>query len=320
MNPSQPIGFGIIGLGMIAEFHVKAIENIPGAKFVGGYNRTFEKAKAFCAACGGTPFATAEDLFADPAIDIVVIATPSGMHLDYAVQAAEAGKHIIVEKPLEVTTARCDRILSAAAKNIVRVCTIFPSRFHASSQLIKRVIEQGRLGRIVLADAQIKWYRSQAYYDSGAWRGTWEYDGGGALMNQGIHAIDLLQWFMGDVTEVSGYTATLAHERIEVEDTAVATLKFANGALGVIEGTTGAYPGFLKRLEICGSKGSVVMEEESITHWQFAEELPEDQEIRDRLLHNTQTGGGSADPRAISFEGHRLQFSAFAGDLQALLR
>lgn len=316
MDASKPIGFGIIGLGMIAEFHVNAIAAMESCKFIGGYNRTFGKALAFCSAHGGIPYPTAAELFADPGIDIVIIATPSGCHLDYAVEAAAAGKHVIVEKPLEITAERCDQIIEAADGNHVKLCTVFPSRFHPSSRLVKQAITQGRLGKIVLADAQIKWYRSQAYYDSGAWRGTWERDGGGALMNQGIHAIDLLQWFMGDVTEVSAYTATLAHERIEVEDTAVASLKFANGALGVIEGTTGAYPGFLKRLEICGSKGSVVMEEENITQWQFAEELPEDQEIRERFLHHTQSGGGSADPRAIRFEWHRMLFSAFVDSIQ----
>lgn len=152
---------------------------------------------------------------------------------------------------------------------------------------------------------------AQEYYDSGAWRGTREFDGGGALMNQGIHAIDLLQWLIGDVSEVFAYTATLAYERIEVEDTAVASLKFSNGALGVIEGTTGAYPESLKRLEICGSKGSVVMEKESITKWEFAEKLSQDEAIREQFQNNTHTSGGSGDPKAISFEGHRLLFSAF---------
>ena len=124
---------------------------------------------------------------------------------------------------------------------------IFPSRFHAPAQVIKKAVEDGRFGRIVLADAYVKWYRDQAYYDTSDWKGTWAYDGGGALMNQSIHAIDLLQWFMGPVSKICSFSGTLAHERIEVEDTAVAALQFENGALGVIEGTTGAFPGALKK-------------------------------------------------------------------------
>lgn len=311
MNLSHPIGFGIIGLGMIAEFHFQAIQAIPGCSFIGGYNHTPEKCSAFCQSHGGIAYPSLDALLADPAIDIVTICTPSGSHLESAIAAAHAGKHLIIEKPLEITAERCDQILRVAEKNGVKLATVFPSRFHKSSQLIKEAIRQGRFGRIVLADAQIKWYRSQAYYDSATWRGTWEFDGGGALMNQGIHAIDLLQWFMGPADEVAAYTTTLAHERIEVEDTAVASLKFSNGALGIIEASTAAYPGFLKKLEICGSKGSVVMEEESITKWEFAEELPEDKQIRADLSNNTHTGGGSGDPKAISFEAHRMLFSAF---------
>jgi len=311
MKSSNGIGFGIIGLGMIAEFHAKAIENIEGCKFVAGYDHTPAHSESFCALHGGTPYTDLENFLADPNIDIVTIATPSGFHLEGAVRAANAGKHIIVEKPLEISTERCDKIIEAVVKNNVRMCTVFPSRFHDSARLIKEAVRQGRLGKIVLADAQIKWYRSQEYYDSGGWRGTWKFDGGGVLMNQGIHAIDLLQWVMGSVSEVTAYTATLAHERIEVEDTAVAILKFSDGALGMIEGTTAAYPGFLKKLEICGSKGSVMMEEESITKWEFAEPMPEDQKIREQFQNNTQTGGGAGDPKAISFEGHRKLFSAF---------
>src|SRR5262249_47988624 len=149
----------------------------------------------------------------------------------------------------------------------VKLGTIFPSRFHDSSKAMKTAVENGRFGRLTLGDAYVKWFRTQQYYDSGAWRGTWALDGGGALMNQAIHTVDLLAWLMGPVAEVQANTATLAHERIEVEDTAVATLKFANGALGIIEATTAAFPGYLKRIELHGSTGSAVLEEEDIKHW-----------------------------------------------------
>jgi predicted dehydrogenase len=154
----------------------------------------------------------------------------------------------------------------------------------------------------------VKWYRTQKYYDSGAWRGTWELDGGGALMNQAVHSIDLLCWMMGDVLEVTAHTATLAHERIAVEDVAVATLKFRSGALGVIEASTAAYPGTLKRIEISGSHGSAVMEEEDIKQWQFAKPNKRDEAIIAALAGKTKTGGGASDPAAIGHHGHTEQF------------
>ena len=164
------------------------------------------------------------------------------------------------------------------------------------SQLIKDVVEEGRLGKIVLGDAYVKWFRSQEYYDSSRWKGTWALDGGGALMNQSIHAIDLLSWFMGPVESVMAMSKTLTHSNIEVEDTAVAILNFANGAMGVIEGTTSSYPGFFKKIEISGNSGSVVMEEENIVMWKFLEEHDGDETIRKEFSGKTKTGGGAGRP------------------------
>jgi len=303
----KQLGFGIIGLGMIAEVHAKAISELEGCRLVAGFDSFGERAKKFAEDHSCRGYEDLERFLADPELDIITIATPSGLHLDGAVAAARAGKHVIVEKPLEITKARCQEIIDVCAQEGV----------HDAPRLIKQAIEAGRFGKVVMADAQVKWFRTQAYYDSGAWRGTWKYDGGGALMNQSIHAIDLLQWFMGDVSEVSAFTDTLSHERIEVEDTAVAVLRFKNGAMGVIEGTTSAYPGFLKRIEILGTKGSAVMEEESIIKWQFEQELPEDEAIRNRYLHGTATGGGAADPKAIGYHGHKMLFESFAKSIQS---
>ena len=239
------LGFAIVGTGMISEFHARALAEVRGAKFVACYDRAVKRAKQFGKEHGCTVYNSLEELLKDERVDAVSIATPSGAHLEPAVAAAKAGKHVIVEKPLEVTLKRCDRIIAACEKHGVKLATIFPSRFHDSSIKMKRAIEAGRFGRMTLGDAYIKWYRTQEYYDSGAWRGTWALDGGGALMNQAIHTVDLLSWMMGPVAEVQAHTATLAHKRIEVEDVATATLRFANGALGVIEASTAIYPGYL---------------------------------------------------------------------------
>lgn len=305
-------GIALIGCGMISEFQSKAINALPDACVVGFFDTVPEMAKNRAKEFGGRAYATIEELCADARVQAVSICTPSGTHMDPAVQAAKAGKHVMVEKPIEITPERVDAIISACRATGVTLGAIFPRRFQEPSRVLKDAIERGRFGRIVLGDVYIKWFRSQEYYDKGGWRGTWKLDGGGALMNQGIHGIDLLQWLMGGITDVTAMTATLAHERIEVEDTAVAAVRFKNGALGAVEGTTGSWPGTKIRIEIGGMKGNVVMEDETILTWQFQDEEPSDAEIRKKFgPRENLSGGGAGDPRAISYEGHRLQFEDF---------
>jgi predicted dehydrogenase len=305
------IGFGIIGAGMISRFHAKAIKEVKGAKLVACADNSFAKAEALAKEFGCTPYDSVEAMVADPAVDAVTIATPSGAHMEPAVIAAKAGKHVIVEKPLEITLKRCDKIIDACDKAGVKLAAIFPSRFHDSAKLMKGAVDAQRFGRITLGDAYVKWFRTQQYYDSGAWRGTWSLDGGGALMNQAVHTVDLLSWLMGPVTEVQAFTATLAHDRIEVEDVATATLRFASGALGVIEATTAAFPGYLKRIELHGSEGSAVLEEEDIKAWDFAKKLRSDAAVHRQMACSKSTGGGAADPAAIGHHGHTMQIQDF---------
>jgi predicted dehydrogenase len=302
------IGFGIIGCGMIANFHSKAIAEVRGAKLVGCFDTYPASAERLADAAGCRAYAKLDDMLANPAIHVVTIGTPSGAHLEPAVAAARAGKHVIVEKPLEITLARCDAIIAACKKARVKLCTVFPSRFHDSSREMKRAVDSRRFGKLALGDAYVKWFRSQSYYDSGAWRGTWELDGGGALMNQAIHSVDLLTWLMGPVAEIRAQWAMLAHERIAVEDAAIATLRFASGALGVIEATTAAFPGYLKRLELHGSEGSAAMEEEDLVKWDFAKAERRDVAIAAQMQNRKSGGGGAADPAAIGHHGHARQF------------
>ena len=302
------VGFGIIGCGMIANFHSKAVEDIRGAKVTACFDMVPAAADRLAKQVGCKPYHDLDAMLADPDVDVVSICSPSGAHMEPAIAAAKAGKHVIVEKPLEITLKRCDKIIDACNKAGVTLATIFPSRFHESSQLLKRAVDRGRFGRLTMGDAYVKWYRTQEYYDSGAWRGTWGLDGGGALMNQAIHSVDLLIWLMGPASEITAHTATLAHERIEVEDVAVATVRFENGAIGVIEATTAAFPGALKRIEIHGSAGSAVLEEEDITTWDFAKKTSADEALLQRMAGKTQTGGGAADPAAIGHHGHTAMF------------
>ncbi|MDZ4656714.1 MAG: Gfo/Idh/MocA family oxidoreductase [Bythopirellula sp.] len=305
------IGFGIIGTGMISKFHARAIADVRGVKLVACYNRTAAKAQTFADEFGCQAYDSLDALLADDKVDAVAITTASGAHLEPAIAAARAAKHVIIEKPLEITLKRCDQIISACEKNGVKLSTVFQSRFHDSSLKLKQAIDTGRFGTLTLGDAYVKWWRSQEYYDSGAWRGTWQFDGGGALMNQAIHTVDLLTWLMGPVAKVQAFTATLAHKRIEVEDVATATLTFANGALGVIEATTAVYPGYLKRIELHGTQGSAVLEEEDIKSWEFAKKARGDEAILAAMKNQKSKGGGAADPAAIGHHGHAKQFQDF---------
>jgi len=301
-------GFGIIGCGMIANFHARAIEEIRGARVVACFDMVPAAADRFASSTGCRPYHKLQDMLADPKIDVVTVGTPSGAHLEPVVAAARAGKHVIVEKPLEITLRRCDKIIQECKKNKVVLSAIFPSRFHASSVELKRAVGEKRFGRLTMGDAYVKWFRPQSYYDSGAWRGTWQLDGGGALMNQAIHSVDLLTWLMGPVVEITAHCGTLAHKRIAVEDTAVGSLRFANGALGVIEASTATYPGYLKRIEIHGSAGSAVIEEEDIVKWDFVKKSRRDATIRRQMAQKKSTGGGASDPTAIGHHGHTMQF------------
>ena len=304
-------GFGIVGVGMIASFHAKALGEISGARLAACFDVTPERSEAFAREYACTPMDTLDHLLSDPAVDAVIICTPSGLHLEPALAAAAAGKHLVIEKPLEITPERCDQIIAAARENNVRLAGIFPSRFSDGALQIKGAIDAGRFGRLTVLDAAVKWHRSEEYYAQAGWRGTWAVDGGGALMNQSIHAIDLLQWFSGGVAEVSAYTATLGHQELEVEDVAAASVLHDCGALGTITGTTASWPGWAKRIEISGTEGSAILEDNRVTRWEFQKSSSEDAAILEKIETGETGSGGAGDPSAIGFEGHRRQLADF---------
>ncbi|RYY31128.1 MAG: Gfo/Idh/MocA family oxidoreductase [Chitinophagaceae bacterium] len=306
MNKGQ-FGFGIVGAGIISDIHATAIKAIPNAVLMGVYTPNKLKSQAFADKHNCNSFDSLEALIADAAIDIVCICTPSGIHLDPAIKCIEGGKHCVIEKPLEVTLERCDAIIEAADKAGVKTAVIFPSRFYEASQQLKKAIDAKRFGDLVLGDAYVKWSRSEAYYQSAAWRGTWKLDGGGALMNQGIHSVDLLQWYMGDVASVQSVMTNVKHKTIEVEDTVVSTLHFSNGALGVIQCSTAVFPGALKRIEIMGTTGTAILEESNLIKWQFKNELDADKAINNEMSAPGVSHGGVSNPADINFYGHQKQ-------------
>ncbi|HET7559402.1 MAG TPA: Gfo/Idh/MocA family oxidoreductase [Limnochordia bacterium] len=294
------IGFGVAGCGAISRAHLESIKLIPDAKLVAVWNRTPERAQATAETYGCRFVRDLDELVNDPEIQVINVCTASGAHLEPALAAARAGKHVLVEKPLETTPERCDQIIAACAEHGVKLGVIFPSRLGESVARIRRALAEGRFGKLVLGTATVPWFRSQEYYDSGAWRGTWRWDGGGALMNQAIHQVDVLQWLLGPVTEVSAYTGCLAHERLEVEDTATAILRFANGAQGMILAATSLAPGFPVRIEVFGSGGSAILAGGKLVEWHTT-----DGEHVSEAPAPAQTRGAASNPMDISFTGHQ---------------
>ena len=305
---SSPLGFAIVGTGMIANYHAQAIAQTPGAKLVGVVSRSPDKGPAF-AAKHGIPVltATVEEMVARADVHVLNVTTPSGAHLDPALTAIRAGKHVVVEKPLEITPARCDQIIAAAEQHGVKVAAIFQGRFGDGAQKVKAALDAGRLGRMVLASAYVKWHRTTDYYKT-AWKGTWELDGGGALMNQAIHGVDLLQWFAGLPVEVSGRFTRRVHTGIQADDTTVATLQFPDGALGTIEASTALWPGWSRRIELCGEHGSIALEDDTIVKWDFAKPEPGDEAIR-AAKRDDALGSGAGNPAGISIAGHLRQIT-----------
>src|SRR6266849_916808 len=313
------LGFAIVGCGMIARFHARALAEVPGANVVALVSRHEANARAVAEVVGHSCdiYSDLKPVLVRKDVDVVIVTTPSGAHLEPAVAAAEAGKHVVVEKPLEITLERCDRIIDTCDRRRVKLCTIFPSRFGDANQALKKAVDAGRFGRLTLGETTCKWWRPQSYYDEGGWKGTRALDGGGALMNQAIHNVDLLLWMMGPVTHISGFTGLLAHERIEVEDTAVACLRFASGALGVIQATTSVHPGLPKTIAVHGDRGTVVIEQEDVLRWDLTPETAEDRDIRERFAQKVAASGGSSNPAAISHVGHARQLTDFVRAIES---
>lgn len=299
--------FGIIGGGMIAHHHAKAIQSLDNARLSAIYARNPDKALQLGHTYNCRSYSNLDQFLGDDAIDIVTIATPSGAHMQPAIAAANAGKHIICEKPLEINPDRIQTMIDVAYKNNVVLSGIFNRRFNPAVSALKKAIDANRFGTLALCDANIKWYRDQAYYDSGQWRGTWELDGGGALMNQSIHTIDLLLYLCGPVKRLSASMALLTHEGIEVEDTAVAILEFENGARGTIQGSTSCWSssGHPAEIQICGDRGSAFLSDESFRVWDFKESSEADTFVKNQLMKDGSIGLGANDPSAINYIGHQ---------------
>jgi len=318
----EKLRFGILGCGVISPHHAKAIAGLQSAELVAVADVVPERSEKLAEEYGCSYHASLEEMLSGVDLDAVCVCTPSGMHAEGAIDVLEAGKHVVIEKPVDVTLEAADSLIEVQRATGGRVAVVSQHRFDAATRTVQEALAGGEFGRLTSGSADVRWWRSQSYYDSGGWRGTWELDGGGVLINQAIHSIDLLQWLMGEVVEVTAYTGLIAHERIEVEDTAVAILKFANGALGTIVATTAAYPGLTTRIAVHGDRGSAIIDDDELTYFHAATEGQEGEAygagggdnqaeaVMQRYGEAATGPGAGADPGSLSM-AHRDQIQDF---------
>ncbi len=297
---NKKMRFGIIGCGVVSNVHIKAIREVEEAELAGVSGATAEEAERFAKKYDTRAYASTDALLGDPDVDAVCICTPSGLHHPLSVKAAEAGKHIVIEKPIALTTESADAVIRACKENGVYGTVISQLRFSNAVQETKRALEAGKLGKICMVNLSLKYFRKPEYYSESSWRGTWAMDGGGALMNQGIHGVDILLYLLGMPKTVFGTARTLARP-IETEDNAVATFIYENGALGTLCASTTAVPGFQRLLEIHGDTGSIIIRENKIEAWNIpGEEKKEFADEKENIL-------GASDPAAVDTFGHVKQ-------------
>lgn len=326
---SRTYRIAIIGAGAIGAMHARAIGDLDNAELVGASHLAKEAAEKFCNEFGGEAFDDVDAMLTAVKPDVATICTPSGAHLDAAEVCFKHKVNVLCEKPLEITTERIDQMIAGAKDAGVLLGGIFPQQFNPVVRAVYDAAQAGRFGDLAAVNTYVPWWRDDAYYGPGRWQGTMQFDGGGALMNQSIHGIDMLQWIAGaaighldpaanPVEEVFAYCGNRAHapDLIEVEDTAVVALRFRGGALGQIFGATSMFPGSLKRFQIGGRDGSAEILEDQLTLFQFRDEKPEDVKIRDEFGRETETGGGAADPMAIGYVNHTRNMAEYLQSLE----
>jgi len=301
---------GLIGAGNISETHARAAREIPGMAVTAVYGTNAGKVARLAGESGATAYTEFAEFLAHRPMEMVAIGSPSGLHAEQGMAAAQRGLHVLAEKPLDITTARADALIAAAAKAGVKLGVFFQDRFKADLQRLKQWVDKGILGKLILADARVKWFRPENYYSDSRWRGTLRLDGGGALINQGIHTADLLLWMCGDVSSVQAVRKTALH-KMEAEDTLVATLEFSSGALGTLQATTSVFPGYPRRVELTGSEGTVMIEHDRLIAADLRQ-TPED------FRSTGDDQNASASSATVSdVRGHRAVLEDFARSIES---
>jgi UDP-N-acetyl-2-amino-2-deoxyglucuronate dehydrogenase len=294
------IHVGILGAGNISETHARAARETEGVRVVAVHGRNRERAERLAETYGGSVYADLDSFLAHRPLDAVLVGSPSGLHAEQGIAAARRGLHVLVEKPLDISTERADALIGACEQAGVKLGVFFQDRAAPDVRRLKELVASGGLGRPILVSGRLRWYRPPEYYRDSRWRGTWALDGGGALMNQGVHTLDLLLWLLGDVKSVYARAVTALHD-IEVEDTVAAVFEFESGAVGTFEAATSAYPGYPRRLELTGTEGTVILEQNRLV----AADL---RTPREGLLSASEESGGNpsaSSPVVSDVSGHR---------------
>ncbi len=295
--------FAVLGCGLIGDIHAQAITSLPDAQLYAMCDVSRERAEEYASRHGARAFTSYDELLADPAVDAVSICTPSGMHADQAIAALRAGKHVLLEKPMALTGRDALRIREAEAESGKLVSVVFQTRYVEDIRYLKSLIDEGRFGTLAFCDLYMKYWRDPSYYSASPWRGTFAMDGGGALMNQGIHGIDVMHFLFGEPRLIGARVKTLVHD-IETEDTAAAVVEYPSGALGVIEASTSANPGFSRKIEINGSRGYAIVNDASIVKLVLDGKTLIDKEMKTDI-------GTASDPGKMSADKHALQIRNF---------
>lgn len=312
-SSAKPVRFAVVGAGMIGELHAKLIAELPETELACVFSRDMGRAKGLTDKYGGRPVTDFGALLADGGIDAVSVCTASGEHAQFGVPASKAGKHVLVEKPVEINLQRADQLIAACRAAGVKLGVVFQLRFLDASQEVRRAVRAGALGQPVMSDCYMKFYRPQEYYDNSRWKGTLAMDGGGALINQAIHGLDLMLSMTSDIVAVKAYAGVRAHAGIEVEDTCVAVARFADGSFGVIQATTSVQPDFQQRIELHGTKGTILLEGTEDTWVKLWETEDEKRECAppEPVEHT-----GAAAVLEVGGEGHRRQIADFAAAIR----
>ena len=305
----ETLHVGILGGGNISETHARAVGEIPGLRVAAIAGHNAGRAQALAARYGAVAYSETDALLRHRPLDLVLIGSPSGLHAEQGIAAARAGLHVLTEKPIDVSLARADALIAACDAAGVKLGLFFQDRFAPGLVRLRQAIDEGVLGRLVLASARAKWWRPAEYYSGSRWRGTLALDGGGALINQGIHTVDLLLWLMGDVHRVFARAANLQH-RIEGEDTLVATLEFCSGALATLEATTAAWPGYPRQVELTGTEGTVTIQGDRVAAADLRAPRPE------LVGQNASTNAAAHSPTVSDVRGHRAALEDFVGAIR----
>ena len=296
---------GLIGAGNITDTHARASLAIPGVKLAAIYGENAIKVQSLCKEHGGTPYTDFQKFLTHRPMTFVVIGSPSGIHAMQGIEAAHSGLHVLTENPIDISTQQTDALIAETKKAGVKLGVIYQDRFKPGIIFLKQLFTSGKIGKPILADARVKWYRPTEYYSQSRWRGITSVDGGGALMNQGIHTVDLLLWLLGDVVAVQAQMKTALH-KIESEDTLTALLEFANGTMGTLVVTTSVYPGYPRRVELSGTEGTVILENDRVIQADL--KTPFDQPL---TVEEADKNPSTSSPTISDIRGHKAVMEDF---------